>query len=67
MCEPKEAQDCCGIRVVHHGHHGAGCCGIPQRRFMTKKEKHETLEKYRDQLRNELQGVEERISDLGGE
>jgi hypothetical protein len=31
---------------------------------MTKKEKHEALKKYRDQLQNELKGVEERITDI---
>ena len=64
MCEPTDTQDCCAVRVVHSGPADHGCCGIP-RRFMTKKEKHEALKKYRDQLQNELEGVEERIKDLG--
>ena len=63
MCKPADTQDCCAVRVVQCGPTDPGCCGIP-RRFMAKKEKHEALEKYRDQLQNELEGVEERISDL---
>jgi hypothetical protein len=46
------------------------CCGHGEggfhRQFMTKKEQKEQLEKYREELESELQGVKERIKDLGG-
>jgi hypothetical protein len=63
MCEPTDTQDCWAVRVIRCGPPEPDCCGIP-RRFMRKKEKHEALKKYRDQLQNELEGVEERINDL---
>ena len=34
------------------------------RRFISKKEKLERLEEYRDQLKNELAGLEESIHEL---
>ena len=64
MCEPTDTQNCCAVRVIRCGPPESWCCGIP-RRFRTKKEKHEALKEYRDQLKDELQGVEERITDLG--
>jgi hypothetical protein len=63
MCEPTDTQNCCDVRVIRCGPRELDCCGIP-RHFITKKEKHEALKKYRDQLQNELKGVEERITDL---
>lgn len=58
---------CCGGHGVAHGHAKVhtvtGCCGF-QRRFMTKAERREALESYRDQLKNELTGVEERLQDF---
>ena len=61
---------CCGEEM--HGHHGHGshqggvmhdmhgcCCG--KRRFLSRKEKIEMLEEYRDSLLNELEGVEEEL------
>lgn len=45
-----------------------GCCrcgcGATFRRFFSSKEKQERLEAYRDQLKKELLGVEERIEEL---
>jgi hypothetical protein len=54
---------------MHHGiHHlGAGgmCgCGCHERRFMSKKERIEMLEEYRESLKCELEGVEEELKDL---
>jgi len=40
-----------------------GCCP-PFRRYYSSQEKRERLESYRDQLKKELDGVEERISGL---
>jgi len=60
----------------HHGHgHGQsddccsdGCCchgGSFHRRFISSKEEREMLESYRDDLRLELEGLEERLKELG--
>ena len=52
---------CCGIGVGHgfaHGH------GMGFRRFISKKEKIEMLEKYREQLEKELEAVNEHIQKM---
>ena len=41
-----------------------GCCGMT-RQFMTKEERRESLEAYRDELKKELTGVEEHLKDMG--
>jgi len=42
-----------------------GCgCGMFFRRFVSAKEEQERLEDYRDQLKKELAGLEERIQEL---
>jgi hypothetical protein len=42
-----------------------GCgCGPSFRHFRTKDEKKEMLEKYRDQLKQEIAGIDEYIDDL---
>jgi hypothetical protein len=55
----------------HAGGHGAeylrggDCgCGHGRRRFLSRKEKIEMLEEYRESLRNELEGVEEALQEL---
>ncbi|MFA6489558.1 MAG: hypothetical protein WCT52_02650 [Candidatus Micrarchaeia archaeon] len=50
---------CCGI---DHGASTYGCCG--NRSFLTKEEKIEMLEEYRESLENEAKGVAERIAEL---
>ena len=56
------SDDCCG-----HGHGGHtrkhSCCGFT-RRYITEDERREALEGYRDQLKLELAGVEERLEEL---
>lgn len=55
-----------------HGMHHASCCtpmhgcscGYGFRRFYTKDEKHEHLERYAEQLRKELAAVEEHLKDM---
>lgn len=63
MCDPRQFHQ-------HHGHvgfhHGCGC-GPHTRRFFSKKEQQECLEKYRTVLEDELTGVKERIQELKGE
>jgi len=55
---------CCGGAEALHIHHAGGaCCGMT-RRFPSKAERREALEAYREQLKNELTGVEERLEDL---
>jgi len=59
--------ECCGpvvIKKVIRG--GEGCCetGEFQRRFPTKEEELQKLEDYRDQLKKELEGVEEHLKGL---
>ena len=54
--------------------HGSGCCRddncchpggtILVRRFLSNREKREHLEAYRDELKSELEGIEERINEL---
>jgi hypothetical protein len=44
-----------------HGMCGCGCGG---RRFLSRKEKIEMLEEYRESLKNELEGVEEELNGL---
>ena len=40
-------------------------CGcLPLRRFFSSKEEQEWLENYRDQLKKEMEGAEERIKEL---
>ncbi len=44
---------------------GCGCnCGSLSRQFYTPKEIMENLKKYENQLKNELIGVQERITEL---
>ena len=45
-----------------------GCgCGPSFRRFYSSKEKRERLESYQDELKKELEGVEERLGKLRAE
>ena len=42
-----------------------GSCCVPHgRHFVSRKEKKEMLEKYKEQLEKELEGVNERITEL---
>jgi hypothetical protein len=46
---------------------GGECCCEPsefQRRFITKEEELEKLQAYREQLRKELEGIEEHLKDI---
>ena len=54
---------CCGEESGHKAV-ASHCCG-PSRRFATKEERRERLEKYKDQLKKELTGVEEHLQELG--
>lgn len=58
MCDPKNTlKSCCA--------HSCGCGDVPfVRRFVSNKEQQECLEKYREQLENEIVGIAERIQEL---
>jgi hypothetical protein len=69
---------CCGDEEMHGrhaghtiygSHHGGmvhGMCGCDcgGRRFLSRKEKVEMLEEYREALKSELEGVEEALKEL---
>jgi hypothetical protein len=44
--------------------HGTCGCGCGERRFLSRKEKVEMLEEYRESLKCELEGVEEELKKL---
>lgn len=57
---------------MHHGIHHSGArkmcgCGCHERRFLSKKERMEMLEEYREALKCELEGVEEELKSLQAE
>lgn len=52
---------------MHHGIHHSdarGMCGCGERKFLSKKERIEMLEVYRESLKCELDGVEEVLKSL---
>ncbi len=63
MCQPSGSQSTSGVRGCNCGCCGCGC-GPFFRRFITEKEKKERLEEYKEQLKKELEGVEERIQEI---
>jgi len=47
---------------------GFECCGpVHGRRYLNRAEKIDLLKQYKDELENELKGVDERIKELGEE
>ena len=62
MCQPTASQ-----RPISTAGCTCGCgCGPGFRRFFSSKEEQEWLEGYRDQLKKEIAGVEERIKQIKG-
>jgi len=58
MCRPFE-----GSRGFGHG----GCCcggGFFRRLYISREEERDWLEKYKDELKKELAGVEERLKEF---
>lgn len=49
---------------MHHGKESACCCIPHSRMFLTKKEKIEHLNKYKEWLENEAKAVDEAITQL---
>jgi len=59
-------QGCCGGEAsAHKAVASHCCCHGPSRHFITKAERKESLEQYKDQLKKELTGVEEHLQELG--
>ena len=58
MTKAHGTDTCCRSHVS-----AASCCCGMQRRFLSKAERRKALEEYREQLKNELAGVEERIEE----
>lgn len=56
---------CCGGEASAHKTACHCSCGSLSRRFITKQERREALEQYKDQLKKELTGVEEHLQELG--
>jgi hypothetical protein len=77
MCCGDETHGHHGGQMGHMGHkghhgdtamaHGMCGCGCGERRFLSKKEKIEMLEEYKEALKNELEGVEEKLKELSKE
>jgi hypothetical protein len=76
VCQ-SDALDMCGCEEKHGHHaltmrreiphsHAQGTCGCKERRFLSKKERIEMLEEYRESLKCELDGVEEELKDIKG-
>ena len=63
MCQPRKMSRHMGMAGSTCGPCGCGY-GPSFRRFFSSEEEREGLETYRDQLKKELAGVEERISEL---
>ncbi len=54
---------CCHTHERHgHGH----CCGFMPRRYLTRQEEIELLERYLEELKKEMEAVEERLRELKG-
>jgi hypothetical protein len=52
---------------AHHMGMARGMCGCGGRRFLSKRERIEMLEEYKESLKSELEGVEEELRALKGE
>lgn len=61
MSHGRGSDGCCH----DHCRCGCGCEGSFHRRFISSKEEREMLESYRHDLRLELEGLEERLKELG--
>ena len=59
MTKAHGTDSCCGPTVSV----ASCCCGV-QRRYLSKAERRKALEEYREQLKNELAGVDERLEEI---
>ncbi|MEO0181244.1 MAG: hypothetical protein ABIM74_05240 [candidate division WOR-3 bacterium] len=51
---------------THEGHGYSHCCGFMHRRYLTRQEEIELLERYLEELKKEMEAVEERLRELKG-
>jgi hypothetical protein len=77
VCQ-SDAREMCGCEIKH-GHHAMpmrhkihhsdahGTCGCGERKLLSKKERIDMLEEYRESLECELDGVEEKLKEINGE
>jgi len=65
MCQPRSERMHSRFGACSCGCSGCGC-GPSFRRFFSTKEEEEWLENYRDQLKKELAGLEERLNECKG-
>jgi hypothetical protein len=68
MCGCEEKHGHHAVPMPHGVHHAGahGMCGC-ERQFLSKKERIEMLEEYRESLKCELEGVEEELKEIMGE
>lgn len=71
MCYGDEMHRHHAGHVGHSAHHmgmahGTCECSCGGRRFLSKKERIEMLEEYKESLKSELEGVEEELRELKG-
>jgi hypothetical protein len=72
MCRKGDNQTHQSRNRLHGAHHtgkgqGACGCGCGEQRFLSEKEKLESLEEYKESLKSELERVEEELNKLKGE
>jgi hypothetical protein len=63
-CEEKPGLHAMPMRHGIHHSDAHGTCGCGERKFLSKKERIEMLEEYRESLKCELKGVEEELKEL---
>lgn len=63
MCQPRASQRTLGTCGCNCGCCGCGC-GTFFRRFISAEEQQERLVEYKEQLKKEVAGVEDRIQEL---
>ena len=66
-CEEKHGHHAMPMRHEIHHSDAHGTCGCGERKFLSKKERIEMLEEYRESLKCELDGVGEELKEINGE
>jgi hypothetical protein len=66
-CEEKHGHHAMPMRHGIHHSDNHETCGCGEHKFLSKKEKIEKLEEYRESLKCELDGVEEELKAIKGE
>ena len=66
-CEEKHGHHAMPMRHEIHHSDDHETCGCGEHKLLSKKEKIEKLEEYRESLKCELDGVEEELKEIKGE